>query len=171
MTKIRDLIHWNRPSLIPVDYRDSFSRSLASLQEDMNRMFDHVYNSASVYATDWSDEAPSAPAVNIIEKDDAFQIESALAGMDPKDVEVEITDGFLTIKGERGEKKEEKDEKGDYLRRELSFGSFLRTVALPETADFDKAEASFRNGILTITVKKKAAAIAKPKKVAVKQAA
>jgi HSP20 family protein len=91
--------------------------------------------------------------------------------MDPKNVEVEITDGFLTIKGQREEKKEEKDKEGSYLRREMSFGSFLRTVALPETADFDKAEASFRNGILTITVKKKAAAIAKPKKVAVKQAA
>lgn len=169
MSKISDLIHWNSPSLIPVDYRDSFSRSLASLQEDMNRMFDHVYHSTMVYGTNWKGEAPSAPAVNVIEKTDAFQVESAIAGVDPKDVEVEITEGFLTIKGKREEKKEEKD--GDYLRREISFGSFVRTVALPETADFEKAEASFRNGILTVMVKKKTAAVAKPKKIAVKQAA
>ena len=96
-------------------------------------------------------------------------MKAELAGMQPEDVEVNVTDGFLTIKGEKKEEKEEKDE--NYLRRETSYGSFQRTIALPETANTEKAEATFRNGVLSIEVPKKAEAVQKPKKLQIKKAA
>ncbi len=171
MSKIRELIHWNNPSSIFVRKGESMAHSLVALQEEMNQLFDHFYTGAQVHLTDWSKKLATAPAVNVVEDGTSFKVEAELAGMDPKNVEVEITGGYLTLKGERQEEKEEKKEGGSYLRQEISYGSFLRTVVLPETADSDKAKATFKNGILTITVPKKADAQQKPRKIEIKAAA
>jgi HSP20 family protein len=117
----------------------------------------------------WIGGFESFPAVDIIENEKDFRVRAELAGMQPEDVEVNVTDGFLTIRGEKQEEKEEKDE--NYLRRETSYGSFQRTIALPDTASTEKAEASFKNGVLSIDVPKKAEAIQKPKKLQIKKAA
>ena len=170
MSKIHDLMRWNQSS--PVSVRKGSSNfSLTGLQEEMNRLFDHFYNGAQVRLTDWDRNLPSMPSVNLIESGDSFKVEAELAGMDPKNVEVEIADGCLTLKGERREEKEEKKEGGNYLRREIFYGSFSRTIALPETVDSEKAEAAFKNGILTVSLPKKAEARQKPKKVEIRTAA
>ena len=171
MSKIQDLIHWNHPSSILVRKGEDLGRSLMALQQEMNRLFEHFYSGAQVQLTDWSGKLSSMPAVNVSEDGTSFKIDAELAGMDPKNVDVEINGGFLTIKGERTEEKKEEKSGGSYLRQEISYGSFLRTVALPETADSDKAKASFKNGILTIVVPKKAEAQQKPKKIEIKSAA
>lgn len=171
MNKISELMHWNRPSSIFVRKGSEIGSSLASLQEEMNRLFEHFYTGTQLYLTDWDKKLAASPAVNVVEDGSGFKVEAELAGMDPKNVEIEITGGYLTLKGERKEEKEEKKEGGSYLRQEISYGSFLRTVALPETADGDKAKASFKNGILTITVPKKAEAQQKPRKIEIRTAA
>jgi HSP20 family protein len=169
MSKIRDLVQWNRSS--PVSVQNGFS--IASLQDEMNRMFEHFYNGMQVRLTDWDALPEGAPAINIAEASDSFKVEAALPGVEPKNVTVEVAGGILTIRGEKKEEREEKrvQQEGTYLRKEIACGSFLRTVALPETADSGKAKAEFRNGILTVTVPKKAEAVQKPRKIEVKEAA
>lgn len=171
MSKIRELIHWNNPSSVLVQKREDISHSLSALQAEMNRLFNHFYNGSQVYLTDWDKNLADLPAVNVVEDGSSFKVEAELAGMDPKNVEVEVAGGCLTVKGERKEEKKEEKDGGSYLRQEISYGSFTRTIALPDTADSDKAKASFKNGILTVTVPKKPEAQQKPKKIEIKTAA
>jgi len=153
MTKIHELMPWNRLSSISMRRGEGLGSSLSSLQDEMNRLFEHFYTGAQVYLTDWDEKMIAAPAVNVAENGSSFRVEAELAGMDPKNVDVAVANGFLTLKGER--KEEEKKEGENYLRHEISYGYFVRTVALPETAEGDKAKASFKNGILTVTIPKK----------------
>lgn len=170
MSKLRELMPWNNPASILVRKGENLGSSLMGLQEEMNRLFDHFYSGAEVYLTDW-DKRISAPAVNVTEDDGSFKVEAELAGIDPKNVEVEAVGNRLTLKGERREEKEEKKDGGNYLRQEISYGSFLRTVTLPDSADGEKSRASFKNGILTVTVPKKAEAQQKSRKIEIKSAA
>lgn len=163
---IRELINWGRPFRLPVIQKGRYERSLASLQDDVHRLFEGFFERASPTAWFGYD---SFPSVDIIENDKDFKIKAEMPGIDPDKVEVSVTEGFLTIKGERKEETEEKDE--NYLRREMSYGSFQRTIALPATAESAKAEASFKNGILTVQILKKAEALKKPTKLPIKKAA
>jgi len=88
--------------------------------------------------------------------------------MDEKNIDVKVADGTLTIKGEKQEEKEEK--KKDYYLRERSFGSFERSFAIPEGVDADKIEASFKKGVLTLTLPKKPEAQKPAKKIDIKAA-
>ena len=76
--------------------------------------------------------------------------------MDPENIDVSINDGNLCIQGERKEEKEDTGDKGNYLRREISYGAFSRIIPLPESASIDEAQASFDKGFLTVSVPKKA---------------
>ncbi len=164
---LSELIHWNRSSNVPVrQQRNRFERSLLNMHDDMDHLFQDFFG--NVHMPSWAQEQ-AFPAVDIIENDKDFKVKVELAGMQPEDVEISVTDGFLTIKGEKQEETEEKDE--NYLRRETSYGSFQRTIALPETANCDEADAIFRNGVLSIEVPKKAEAVEKPKKLQIKKAA
>lgn len=153
----------------PLTRRAASGFSLATMQEEINRMFDHLYNGAQVHLTDWDNLPASAPAVNVIEKGKGFRIEVALPGIEAKDVRIEAADGALTVSGEHREEKEEKDE--GFLHREIAYGSFMRSVPLPETADCDKADAVFKSGILMVTVPKKAGVQQKSRKISIKEAA
>ena len=164
---LSELIHWNKPLGVPVQKRERLGRSLMTLHEDMDRMIQNFFDGSHFFPA-WSNGGDN-PAIDIIENEKSFRVNAELAGMNPEDVEVSVTDGFLTIKGEKKEETEEKDE--NYLRRETSYGSFQRIIALPETAHCDKAEATFKNGILKIEVPKKAEALQKPKKLEIKKAA
>ena len=110
----------------------------------------------------------AAPAVDIAEKDNAYEITADLPGIDEKNVEVQVANGTLTIKGEKKEEKEEK--KKDYYLQERRFGSFERSFGVPEGVDADKIEASFKKGVLTVTLPKKAEAQKPAKKIDVKAA-
>lgn len=103
------------------------------------------------------------PAVDIAEKDDHFLIEADIPGVDPKDIEVSMENGFLTVKGER--ESESRDEKDGYSRVERSHGSFYRRFSLPDTADSENVSATSNKGVLQIKVSK--VEVAKPKKITV----
>ncbi len=108
----------------------------------------------------------AVPAVDVTETDKAYEIAAELPGMDEKNIEVKLADGTLTIKGEKQEEKEEK--KKDYYLQERSFGSFQRTFQVPDGVDTDKIEATFKKGVLTVTLPKTAEAQKAEKKIAVK---
>ncbi len=92
------------------------------------------------------------PSVDVIEHDNDFLIKAELPGVDKKDINVTIADNVVTIKAET--KKEEKEEKGDYYRREISRGTFSRSLMLPAKVKEGKAKAEFKSGVLELTIPK-----------------
>ena len=103
-----------------------------------------------------------------MENEKGYEITADLPGMDEKNIEVKVTDGVLTMKGERREEMEEK--KKDYYLQERSYGSFQRSFELPDSVDADKIEANFKKGVLTVKLPKKVEAQKPAKKIEVKAA-
>lgn len=110
----------------------------------------------------------ATPAVDIVEKDQAFEIAAELPGMDAKNVEVTVRNGNIVLKGEKHEDKEEKSK--DFYLRERQYGSFERSFAIPQGADTSKIVAEFKNGVLKVTIPKTAEAQKPVQKVEIKAA-
>ena len=108
------------------------------------------------------------PAVDVVEKEKAYEITAELPGMDEKDIELKVAGDTLTITGEKHEEKEEK--KSDYYLSERRYGSFRRTFLIPDDVDADRIDASFRKGVLTVSLPKTAGAAKPEKRIAVKSA-
>lgn len=109
-----------------------------------------------------------APAIDLVEKDDAYEITAELPGLDENNVEVGFSDHTLTIRGEKSEEKE--DKRKDYYLSERRYGSFQRSFQLPDGVDGDKIDARFAKGVLTVKLPKTAEARKAEKKIAVKAA-
>jgi HSP20 family protein len=109
---------------------------------------------------------PAWPALDVFEKNGSLIVKADVPGMVAKDIEVTLTEDGVTISGQRSEEKEVKEK--DYYRCERSYGSFMRQVPLPAGADRDKAQASFKDGVLEISFPLKEEA--KQKKIEVKGA-
>jgi HSP20 family protein len=125
--------------------------SLANqLNEEMNRMFAMNASQDDVTANsgDWM------PAVDIIEDEKSYTIHADVPGVKPEEVEVEIENGVLTMKGERQETK--KDEKEGYKRIERVYGHFYRRFTLPETVNADDIKAKTQHGVLEVIIPKQA---------------
>lgn len=129
--------------------------------EEMERMFEQFLHRDLMSPLDWRTpawsrlSAPFAgkmPKVDVVDRDNEILIRAELPGIDKKDVDVSLGTNTVTIKG--SSKREEKEEKGDYYRCEISRGDFSRTLALPGDVDSSKAKASFKDGILELTVPK-----------------
>lgn len=150
-----------------------------SLRKEIDRLFDTFHplrarlpSKSSMFDFDlprlsrggW----PVAPAFDLAEKKEEYELTAELPGIDEKDVEVKLANHTLTIKGEKTEEKEEKEK--DYHLSERRYGSFHRTFRLPDGVDADRIEASFAKGILTVKLPKTAEAQQAEKKIAVKAA-
>jgi HSP20 family protein len=92
------------------------------------------------------------PAVNISEDDKNITVEAELPGMDSKDIDISLQNNMLVLQGEK--KFEDEQSQGNYQRIERSYGSFSRTIPLSSSVDEDNVKASFKNGILTVTLPK-----------------
>ena len=99
---------------------------------------------------------PVTPAMDIVEKDNAFELTAELPGLDAKKIELSLSDDVLTVKGEKTEEKEEKTK--DRYVSERRYGSFRRSIRLPASVDAGKIEANYKSGILTVTLPKSAEA-------------
>ena len=97
-------------------------------------------------------DASSGTAVDVVEQDGAVKVTASLPGVRPEDLSVSLTDNALTIRGEV--RREDEDREGRYHRKERYYGAFARTVALPVPVQAEKAEASFEDGVLTVTLPK-----------------
>ncbi|MFL6500043.1 MAG: Hsp20/alpha crystallin family protein [Candidatus Udaeobacter sp.] len=105
------------------------------------------------------------PEVDVTETDKEFRVTAELPGMEEKDLEVSYFDGGLTIKGEKRE--EHQEQRGDFYRSERQFGAFERTIPLPSDINPDNAKASFKKGVLTITLPKTEEARSHKKRIAI----
>ena len=95
-----------------------------------------------------------APSMDLIEDDHSFKLEVEMPGMDEKDISVSLEDNTLTITGEKSTSK--KNEKKNYIAREINYGRYERRISLPQSADSNHISASFKKGMLWITIQKKA---------------
>lgn len=123
-------------------------RGFRDMQSEMNRMmaeaFGRMPQIATAQATGWT------PAVDVVTRGNDMVIKAELPGLKREDVDVSLKGGVLTISGER--KEEEELKKSGYLIKERRYGSFRRSMALPEGIDEDKIKASFKDGLLEVTV-------------------
>ncbi|MDF2118601.1 Hsp20/alpha crystallin family protein [Roseiarcaceae bacterium H3SJ34-1] len=150
---------------------------LDNLRREIDRLF-HNFNLGSQFpfGRGFEFELPQfrngsldlMPAVDVSEKDKAYEITAELPGMEEKDIEIKFSNGKLTIKGEKKEEKEER--KKDYYLSERRFGSFVRSFQVPEGVDTSKIEASFAKGVLTVSLPKTTEAQKSEKTIAVKAA-
>lgn len=160
---IRDLTPWNwgrhRPTATaPYD-------PFHLMHERMDRMFEDLFGPLVTADA----VTPLAPRIDVVETDKEFRFTAELPGVDDKEVEVTLSEGMLTIKGEKkSETKEEKE--GSVIRMERRFGSFQRSFSLPKNVDDTKVGATFDKGVLTVTVPKKEGAEAEVRKIEVKAA-
>ncbi len=128
-------------------------RPLRDLKREMDRLWNEFFGRETLpepFETEW------VPALDISETKDAVIVRADVPGIDPDDLEITISGNVLTI---RGEKKQEREEKGEnFYRIERSYGSFVRSVQIPTDIDPEKIEATYKNGVLKITLPKKAEA-------------
>jgi HSP20 family protein len=126
-------------------------RELSTLQNEMNRLFNTVFDAPSP-ANGGSTLRRWMPAMDLVETDDHFVLRADLPGMSQDDVKIEFEDGTLTVSGERKAEHESKNE--GYYRVERAFGSFSRSLTLPQGIDPEAVTANFENGVLEIRVPK-----------------
>jgi HSP20 family protein len=137
---------------------DTYS-GLAGLQDEVNRLFESSFSRRRDHSTltSW------APAVDIFETENELVVKADLPEVHEKDIDVRVENNMLTVRGER--KFEEKTEKENYLRVERTYGTFSRSFSLPNTVNNEAIQAHYNNGVLTITLPKRAES--KPKQVKV----
>lgn len=105
------------------------------------------------------------PAMDIVEKDDAYEIHADLPGIKKEDIDITVHDGVLTLNAESKSEEEEKDKQGRVIRKERRYGKYVRSVKLASDVKEDSVEASYKDGVLKLTLPK--AEEAQPKKIQV----
>ncbi len=161
---IRDLIPWNRGRDVSVRRGEEFNPFL-TLHREMNRLFDDVFRGFDLapFGSDrFFDRAMGRPNIEVSETEKEVKVTAELPGLDEKDVEVELANGVLAIKGEKKTETEDKDR----LFSERYYGRFERRIPVDEVEE-DKAGASFKNGVLTVTLPKSAKAQDRVKRIAI----
>lgn len=135
----------------------------SAMRNAMDRIFEQSFGRFPAFRP--SEElGPASVGLDVIENGENFVVKAALPGVNPDDVDINIEDDVLSIRGEFQQKEEEKGE-SNFIRRELRYGSFQRQLRLPPTVDAEHAEASFEHGMLTLTLPKKPEARARSLKI------
>ena len=128
----------------------ALSEEMFDMRRQINRMFDNLFRGEAPdpadLGSDWN------PSVDIAERESEYVVRVELPGVNKDDVRITLEDSHLTIRGEKKQEKESKE--ANYHRMERSYGSFQRSFALPASVKADKIEASYRDGILTVTLPK-----------------
>jgi len=159
---VRDLVPWMRRSRIPV-LRGESTNPLVAFHEEMNRLFDDFWRDFDGAGFGLSSSF-NFPRIEMSETDKEFRLEAELPGMDEDDVELLLRDGVLTI---RGEKKSEREDKSRRMS-ERFYGRFERQIPLPVDVDEDRVSASFKKGVLYVTLPKTAEAVDRVKRIPIK---
>jgi len=163
---MRDLIPWGRSQqTTPSRYRDE-GDPFMTLHREMNRLFDDVFRGFDMAPFGGVSRMASWPHVEVVDNDKDVRISAELPGLEDKDVEVLIGDGVLTI---RGEKKFEIENK-ERAFSERTYGRFERRIPVAWEVEEDKIDASFKNGVLTVTLPKSAESRPEVKRIAVNRA-
>jgi len=143
-------------SLLPFGRSSTPSRvgnldPFTDMRREMDRLFDHF--SGGWDLPQLSEQSGFlAPKVNVSETEKGLELSAELPGIDEKDIELDVTDGILTLKAEHKEEKDEEDKDKRYHVVERSYGTFLRRFALPFDPDTDKVKADFEKGVLNVFI-------------------
>ncbi|KZB70411.1 MULTISPECIES: Hsp20/alpha crystallin family protein [Thalassospira] len=161
MTGLQTLNGSRRLASTPT-YGDPFTL----ISRDVDRMIGSIFGGHSAAPTEGAEPAQTwlSPQIDIYDGEDHFELSAELPGVEQDDVDVEVLDGVLTITGEKKFTRESKD--GAHVV-ERSFGSFKRSFRLNDTIDADNITASFKNGVLVLTLPKVAEQKPEPRKIAV----
>jgi HSP20 family protein len=161
---MRDLVPWNSRGREVSGRRDEEPHPILSLHRQMNRLFEDVFRGfdLSPFSMDRWNGTNSWPRIEISESEKEVQVTAELPGLEEKDIEVELANGVLAI---RGEKKTETEDK-DRLFSERYYGRFERRIPLDDI-DQDKIDASFKNGVLNVTLPKSPTAQQKVRRIAI----
>lgn len=139
---------------------------ITSLRREMDRLFDDFLGGSFFTPTRWALpelQGDLTPEIDVKENGKEMVLTAELPGMDEKDIELSVSDGVLTLKGEK--KMEKREEKDDYRVMERRYGSFQRSFSLPDSVNQDAIKANFDKGVLKVTMPKKAEAKKAEKKI------
>ncbi|MDR4503308.1 MAG: Hsp20/alpha crystallin family protein [Candidatus Scalindua sp.] len=164
---LKDLITWNRKK--PQHIQSELQHPVATLHREVDRLFDDFFKGFGGFPSlPFREERLTefSPKINVSENDKEIEVSVEVPGMDQNDVEVNVRDDVLTIKGEKKEEKEEKDK--EYYHVERSYGSFYRSLQIPCEVDHDKVKAEFKKGVLKIYLPKSEKARENVRKIEVK---
>ena len=144
---------------------------LLPLHHQIDRAFTDFFGAdfPRLARTGWNGDF--SPDMDVSESDRQIEVTAELPGMDDKDIEVTLTDGVLTVKGEKRSERKEEDRDKHHYRLERSYGAFRRSFRLPPEIDADAVSASFDKGVLKVTVAKKETAEAATRKIEVSKGA
>lgn len=164
---IRDLAPWWGSK--ETEERQGESNPLFRMHRDMDRMFDRLFKDVD-FGPRWgvTAEGRLIPDMDVVETDKELEVTLDLPGLDEKDLDVNLTDGVLAIKGEKETEKEEKGK--EYIRTERRHGAYYRAFRLPFEVDESKVTAQFTKGVLTVHLPKTESAQKKAMKIEVKAA-
>jgi len=138
--------------IVPIkDELDRAFEDIATAMENFRRNFTRMFKEP--FLEEGEELGVFEPSADLVDKGDAYEITVDMPGIDKENIEINLTEDEIEIKGER--KKEEKEEGKNYVRRERSYRSFYRVMSLPEEILPDQSEAKMENGILKVTLKKK----------------
>jgi HSP20 family protein len=158
-----DEISKGQGSRVPSRYFDQFH----SFRTEMDRLFDSFLGGLPGKIGTRPGQA-SVPAVDVKETDTGLAVQADLPGVDEKDISLTIQNSILTLRAEK--KAERKEERENYHVMERSYGSFERSIRLPDTIDEDNVEARFEKGVLTVTLPKRPEVVKSQKKIEIKSA-
>ena len=166
---ITDLVPWKKnETSVPVRRRQE-EDTLLDLRSQMNRLFDEFFErpfGLSPFFGESNLMGDFAPRLDISETDKEVTISAELPGMEPEDIHISLDRNTLTISGEKQAEKEEKDKR--FYRVERSYGSFHRSIPLPNEVDENKIDATFKRGVLKVKLPKTRAAQEKSKRITIK---
>ena len=160
---IRDLIPWGRDSSssVPSTFRGDEGNPFLTLHREMNRLFDDMVSRFDVPTRFGRGTAMGWPSIEVVPSDKDVKVTAELPGLEEKDVEVLVNEDVLTIRGEK--KAETEDKERGFSER--YYGRFERVIPLPFEVEEGKAEASFNNGVLTVSLPKSPKAQEKTKRI------
>ena len=162
---VRDLLPWGRSTNAPAPtmMRTESQNPFLTLHREMNRLFDDVFTGIGGGVPVLAGRGLGWPSVELVETDQGLRVSAELPGLDEKDVELLIDDGVLTLRGEKHA--EMTDRERGYTER--SYGRFERVIALPFAVEEDKAEATFKNGVLSVMLPRAAQAPEQARRIAI----
>ena len=179
---IKKLAPWNwfkkeqEGNTLPIrrqETRTQYADPFSQIRQEIDRVFDSAFSGLGFPAIGFGRElTPAAqtdwikPTLDVGASDKEYTISVELPGVDEKDVQLELINDTLKIKGDKKQQKEEKEK--NYYRMERSYGSFQRVLSLPEDADQDNIKAVYKNGIMNITIPRKAAPKTEVKQIEIK---
>lgn len=168
--QVKDLIPSGRDKeTSPASENATSSNPLVSLQRDINHVFEDFWRKVeNGWNGDDSVVGMFGPSTDVTETDKSVNVSVELPGMTEEDIDISLSGNTMTIRGEKKIEHEE-ERKGVYMS-ERHYGSFHRTVPLPAGVDPDKAEATYKNGVLTVSLPKTEEALASIKRIPVKAA-